>query len=105
MGENPANIQIWCVYFFFVEDGSNGETETEFEDYMDGQNQYIKRESSEAVPGLDLSDPKQLAEFARYVIIIQKIKSLTVLSQCWFWFVFCFGLFLNVCLRVLITPL
>lgn len=46
----------------FADECSNPEPEQEYEDYM------IERKiPSEGIPGLDLSDPKQLAEFTRLV--------------------------------------
>ena len=43
---------------------SNDEDDTD-QDTSD----YLKKNSSDGIPGLDLSDPKQLAEFARYLSI------------------------------------
>ncbi|PNF36199.1 Transcriptional repressor protein YY1 [Cryptotermes secundus] len=42
------------------DEGSNPEPDPDYEEYMTG-----KRIPPEGIPGLDLSDPKQLAEFAR----------------------------------------
>ncbi|KAK9876283.1 hypothetical protein WA026_012581 [Henosepilachna vigintioctopunctata] len=42
------------------DEGSNPEPDPDYTEYMTG-----KKMSSDAIPGLDLSDPKQLAEFAR----------------------------------------
>nr|CAD7200735.1 unnamed protein product [Timema douglasi] len=41
------------------DDGSNPEQDPDYEEYMSG------KISQDGIPGLDLSDPKQLAEFAR----------------------------------------
>jgi transcription factor YY len=46
-----------------TDEGSNPEPDPDYEEYMTG-----KRIPPEGIPGLDLSDPKQLAEFARYRI-------------------------------------
>ncbi|KAM3956246.1 LOW QUALITY PROTEIN: pleiohomeotic [Aphomia sociella] len=43
------------------DDGSNPEPDPDYTEYMTGKNIL----GSETMPGLDLSDPKQLAEFAR----------------------------------------
>ena len=45
---------------FYADEGSNPEPDPDYEEYMTG-----KRIPPEGIPGLDLSDPKQLAEFAR----------------------------------------
>ncbi|KAK6633941.1 hypothetical protein RUM44_004548 [Polyplax serrata] len=47
------------------DEGSNPDREPDYEDYLESSGQYLKQESGEPIPGLDLSDPKQLAEFAR----------------------------------------
>ncbi|XP_013177115.1 PREDICTED: transcriptional repressor protein YY1-like isoform X1 [Papilio xuthus] len=44
------------------DDGSNPEPDPDYTEYMTGKKTVI---GNEAMPGLDLSDPKQLAEFAR----------------------------------------
>lgn len=43
-----------------LEDESVSETDADFTEYMTG-----KKMPAGGIPGLDLSDPKQLAEFAR----------------------------------------
>jgi hypothetical protein len=45
-----------------ADEASNPEPDPDYEEYMTG-----KRIPPEGIPGLDLSDPKQLAEFARYI--------------------------------------
>lgn len=45
---------------FFVDEGSNPEPDPDYTEYMTG-----KKIPADGIPGLDLSDPKQLAEFAR----------------------------------------
>lgn len=44
-----------------MDDVSNPEPDPDFTEYMSG-----KKIQTGGIPGLDLSDPKQLAEFARY---------------------------------------
>ncbi|XP_026322647.1 transcriptional repressor protein YY1-like isoform X3 [Hyposmocoma kahamanoa] len=44
------------------DDGSNPEPDPDFTEYMTGKKNIL---GNETMPGLDLSDPKQLAEFAR----------------------------------------
>lgn len=44
----------------FIDEGSNPEPDPDYTEYMTG-----KKLNQEGMPGLDLSDPKQLAEFAR----------------------------------------
>lgn len=44
------------------DDGSNPEPDPDYTEYMTGKKNIL---GSEPMPGLDLSDPKQLAEFAR----------------------------------------
>ncbi|XP_060808934.1 transcriptional repressor protein YY1 isoform X2 [Amyelois transitella] len=44
------------------DDGSNPEPDPDYTEYMTGKKNIL---SGEPMPGLDLSDPKQLAEFAR----------------------------------------
>jgi transcription factor YY len=46
-----------------ADEASNPEPDPDYEEYMTG-----KRIPPEGIPGLDLSDPKQLAEFARYTV-------------------------------------
>lgn len=47
------------------DEGSNPDPDPDYEDYMTD-----RKIPQEAIPGLDLSDPKQLAEFARFVHFI-----------------------------------
>lgn len=62
---------VWCymitfhnlVFVICTDEGSNPEPDPDYEEYMTG-----KRIPPEGIPGLDLSDPKQLAEFARYCV-------------------------------------
>lgn len=51
------------IFMLWTDEGSNPEPDPDYEEYMNG-----KRIPPEGIPGLDLSDPKQLAEFARYRI-------------------------------------
>jgi transcription factor YY len=44
----------------FIDEGSNPEPDPDYTEYMSG-----KKIPADGIPGLDLSDPKQLAEFAR----------------------------------------
>ena len=48
------------------EDSSVSESDADYTEYMTG-----KKLPPGGIPGLDLSDPKQLAEFARYVEMVQ----------------------------------
>lgn len=48
------------------EDASVSETDADFTEYMTG-----KKLPPGGIPGLDLSDPKQLAEFARYSVFFK----------------------------------
>lgn len=43
-----------------TDEGSNPEPDPDYTEYMTG-----KKIPADGIPGLDLSDPKQLAEFAR----------------------------------------
>lgn len=43
-----------------TDEGSNPEPDPDYTEYMSG-----KKIAPDSIPGLDLSDPKQLAEFAR----------------------------------------
>lgn len=57
-----------CIVIRFrcsSEECSNPEPEQEYEEYKE---EYVDdhKFAVENIPGLDLSDPKQLAEFARY---------------------------------------
>lgn len=45
---------------YFQDEGSNPEPDPDYTEYMTG-----KKIPADGMPGLDLSDPKQLAEFAR----------------------------------------
>lgn len=54
-----------CEYDFayflsLIDEGSNPEPDPDYTEYMTG-----KKIPADGIPGLDLSDPKQLAEFAR----------------------------------------
>lgn len=48
------------MLIFFQDEGSNPEPDPDYTEYMTG-----KKIPTDGIPGLDLSDPKQLAEFAR----------------------------------------
>ncbi|CAB3368733.1 Hypothetical predicted protein [Cloeon dipterum] len=52
-----------------MDDVSNPEPDPDYTEYMSG-----KKIQSGGIPGLDLSDPKQLAEFARYEMPGHKVK-------------------------------
>jgi hypothetical protein len=51
------------MFLVCADEASNPEPDPDYEEYMTG-----KRIPPEGIPGLDLSDPKQLAEFARYTV-------------------------------------
>lgn len=55
--DDSVNI---IIIFFQLDEGSNPEADLELKEYMTG-----KKIPTDGMPGLDLSDPKQLAEFAR----------------------------------------
>lgn len=59
------SLYFHCEYDFdyflsLVDEGSNPEPDPDYTEYMTG-----KKIPADGIPGLDLSDPKQLAEFAR----------------------------------------
>ncbi|XP_034828020.1 transcriptional repressor protein YY1-like isoform X1 [Maniola hyperantus] len=47
------------------DDGSNPEPDPDYTEYMTGKKNVLGNDTMVSMPGLDLSDPKQLAEFAR----------------------------------------
>ena len=56
------------LYLSFTDEGLNttvSDSDADYTEYMTG-----KKIPPGGIPGLDLSDPKQLAEFARYVLHI-----------------------------------
>lgn len=57
-----TNLCILFLSFIYlnVDEGSNPEPDPDYTEYMTG-----KKLPADGIPGLDLSDPKQLAEFAR----------------------------------------
>jgi hypothetical protein len=57
------NIVACHTFMVCADEASNPEPDPDYEEYMTG-----KRIPPEGIPGLDLSDPKQLAEFARYTV-------------------------------------
>lgn len=48
------------LFSIIKDEGSNPEPDPDYTEYMTG-----KKLPADGIPGLDLSDPKQLAEFAR----------------------------------------
>lgn len=59
------------------EDASVSETDADFTEYMTG-----KKLPPGGIPGLDLSDPKQLAEFARYSVLFKIFFLSSFLLEC-----------------------
>lgn len=57
------------IFFKYIDECSNPEPEQEYEEYKE---EFVdeRKYAIENIPGLDLSDPKQLAEFARFCILI-----------------------------------
>lgn len=53
-------FKIIKKHFFFLDEFSNPEPDPDYTDYMSGSNKKIS-----GITGVDLSDPKQLAEFAK----------------------------------------
>lgn len=58
--EGEFSVTMWASGGSDDDDGSNPEPDPDYTEYMTG-----KKIPQDCVPGLDLSDPKQLAEFAR----------------------------------------
>lgn len=58
--EGEFSVTMWASGASDEEDGSNPEPDPDYTEYMTGQ-----KITQDCVPGLDLSDPKQLADFAR----------------------------------------
>lgn len=58
--EGEFSVTMWASGASDEEDGSNPEPDPDYTEYMTG-----KKITPDCVPGLDLSDPKQLSEFAR----------------------------------------
>lgn len=58
--EGEFSVTMWASGASDEEDGSNPEPDPDYTEYMTGQ-----KISQDCVPGLDLSDPKQLADFTR----------------------------------------
>lgn len=58
--EGEFSVTMWASGASDEEDGSNPEPDPDYTEYMTGQ-----KITQDSVPGLDLSDPKQLADFAR----------------------------------------
>ena len=50
-----------------VDDSPTNQIDPDFADYMSGKISTGKKLNSASIQGVDLSDPKQLAEFAKYV--------------------------------------
>lgn len=59
--EGEFSVTMWASGASDEEDGSNPEPDPDYTEYMTGR----KIQPDCPVPGLDLSDPKQLSEFAR----------------------------------------
>lgn len=58
--EGEFSVTMWASGASDEEDGSNPEPDPDYTEYMTGQ-----KITQDCIPGLDLSDPKQLADFAR----------------------------------------
>lgn len=58
--EGEFSVTMWASGASDEEDGSNPEPDPDYTEYMTGQ-----KITQDSVTGLDLSDPKQLADFAR----------------------------------------
>lgn len=58
--EGEFSVTMWASGASDEEDGSNPEPDPDYTEYMTGQ-----KITTDSVAGLDLSDPKQLAEFAK----------------------------------------
>lgn len=58
--EGEFSVTMWASGASDEDDASNPEPDPDYTEYMTG-----KKIAPDCVPGLDLSDPKQLAEFAR----------------------------------------
>lgn len=58
--EGEFSVTMWASGASDEEDGSNPEPDPDYTEYMTGQ-----KITQDCVPGLDLSDPKQLADFTR----------------------------------------
>ena len=58
--EREFSVTMWASGASDEDDGSNPEPDPDYTEYMTGQ-----KITQDCVPGLDLSDPKQLADFAR----------------------------------------
>lgn len=58
--EGEFSVTMWASGTSDDDEGSNPEPDPDYTEYMTG-----KKIPQDCVPGLDLSDPKQLAEFAR----------------------------------------
>lgn len=58
--EGEFSVTMWASGASDEDDGSNPEPDPDYTEYMTG-----KKITPDCVPGLDLSDPKQLSEFAR----------------------------------------
>jgi hypothetical protein len=63
-------ISHHVMFMVCADETSNPEPDPDYEEYMTG-----KRIPPEGIPGLDLSDPKQLAEFARYTVLYLNCRS------------------------------
>ena len=74
--ERHINIKYHYHHFIYFQgddkvkledDSSVSESDADLSEYMTG-----KKLPPGGIPGLDLSDPKQLAEFARYVLVCSR---------------------------------
>lgn len=75
--EGEFSVTMWSSGASDDEDNSSTEVDPDFTEYMTGK----RLQDVPPVPGLDLSDPKQLAEFARPVnkVVNNKVRKLPTL--------------------------
>lgn len=70
--EGEFSVTMWASSETDDEDCSNPEMDPDYTEYMNSKR--IKQDSPIPMTGVDLSDPKQLAEFARPINKQLKIK-------------------------------
>jgi hypothetical protein len=63
---NETNIS-YVIFGFMCFDLGETELDADYTEYMTGRRLSSSSSGGAGVPGVDLSDPKQLAEFAKYV--------------------------------------
>lgn len=61
--EGEFSVTMWASSETDDEDGSNPEVDPDYTEYMNSKR--IVQDSPQPMTGVDLSDPKQLAEFAK----------------------------------------